>query len=249
MRTYIYFLLLLSFFLARSGLMAQQHHLSIGGQYHQIKDAFNYGYVFHGPGLDIAYRFEKVWGKQHLQYQGSLSFGLNFKKGMGLNLGFSPIDLFYGYQLSKSESRLVLGAYISDTYSWQLYPSLQSGHLFWFTSIELGPKIDWTVAIKKHRLRFQLANSLIGFSSRPEAGTEVYFYDRSLHHFIAFAHRQLHFGSFNQFNRTVFDLEWQRETNKRFYIGYSFEYYGYYKNPKLSYLSHALRLRCKIGKL
>jgi hypothetical protein len=77
----------------------KEHRINFGLQYFQIKEAANYGLVFNGLNLALGYDFTKETNRGLTGYSTDLAFGVNFRKGAGLNWHFKPIDLFYGFQL------------------------------------------------------------------------------------------------------------------------------------------------------
>ena len=121
--------------------------------------------------------------------------------------------------------------------------------MFWFTSIEIGPQLVLTLPIKSKQIKITFSNSLAGLTSRPEPSTETYYYSLKLSDFITNAHSNLKFGSYNLFNHTHIRIELMNNKGKRLSFAYEFEYFGYYQNPKLSYLNHSVNLKWKIGKL
>lgn len=233
---------------AQELIVNKEHTLAFKTQFFQIKDEFNYGLVFNGLNLVIGYEYSKTTAKGVFSYSPELGFGPSFKKGIGLLWYFKPIDVFYGFNLNKSKEKLfVLGAYFSTNYKWQIYPYLQSGHFFWFSSLEIGPKASYQFAIKDKHFKVNFSNSVLGWNSRPTPATETYFYSFKLSDFYTEAHSNLSFGSYNLFNHTQFGIELLRP-NKNMNFGYEFEYYGYYENPTLSYVNHSLNLKWKLGK-
>jgi len=253
-RTWLMILVVILMFssnsIAQDSLKHNTHSLTLKTEFFQIKDGFNYGLVFNGLSLAGRYSFEKSMENTVFIYSPGLSFGACFNKGVGLWWGFVPIDIFYGYKIKKSITKpLVIGAYIATNYNWQLYPELQSGHMFWFTSIEIGPQFILTLPLKTRKIKFTFSNSLAGFTSRPEPATESYYYSLTFSDFITNAHSNLEFGSYNLFNHTNFEIELINNKKKRLSIAYEFEYFGYYKEPRLSFISHSLNLIWKIGKL
>jgi hypothetical protein len=224
------------------------HSISLKSQFFQFKDEFNYGLVFSGLNLAGWYSLEKTNEKSTFKYTPELSFGANYSKGVGLAWGIVPIDIFYGFQTKNIKNYpLTIGAYFTTDYNWQLYPELQSGHMFWFTSIEIGPQVICLVPIKQRSLKITLSSSLAGFTSRPKPSTESYYYSLTLSDFLTNANSNLEFGSYNLFNHTNLEVELLNVKKKRLSLAYEFEYFGFYKEPKLSYLSHSLNMKWKIG--
>jgi len=121
--------------------------------------------------------------------------------------------------------------------------------MMWFSSIEIGPRIIFTTPIKSKLFRFTFSNSLAGWGSRPEPGTETYFYSLKFSDFFNNAHSNMKFGSFDLFNHTNLEIELINTNDKRLSFAYEFEYFGYYKDPRLSYMAHSINLNWRVGKL
>jgi len=236
--------------IAQDSLKYNTHSISFKTQFFQIKDEFNYGLVFNGLNLATSYSFEKVSENRAFAYTPKLSFGANFNKGVGLAWNLVPVDVFYGYKLRQNTNKPVtIGGYFATNYNWQMYSELQSGHMFWFTSIEAGPQFSITLPYKTRFIKFTVSNSLAGFTSRPKPATETHFYALQFSDFISNAHSDLKFGSLDMFNHTNFEIELLSNKKKRLSFAYEFEYFAYFKNPDLSYLSHSVNFKWKMGKL
>jgi hypothetical protein len=178
-----------------------------------------------------------------------MGFGGDYNKGAGIALIFKPIDVFYGYSVKRNQKTpFTIGAYISASYNWQFYPELQGGHMFWFTSIEIGPQAVFIIPLKQKRIIVNMANSIAGFVSRPEPSTETYYYSLEFPDFISNANSNFTFGTFNLFNHTNVEIEFLHRQGKRLSLAYEFDYFGYYDEPKLNYLTNSLNMKWKIGK-
>jgi len=223
---------------------SQTHTVSFKTQYIQIKDDFNYGLVFSGPNLVAGYSFSRISANDILSYSPEIAFGGVFNKGAGFVWRFKPIDIFYGLNITRKQ--ITVGGYVATDYQWQQYSELQGGRLFWFSTIEIGPRIEYVLPYKSGVININFSNSLAGFTSRPELSTETYYYEFSFSEFISVANQNLTFGSFNLFNRTKLGVTIQPDSWKRLTMGYSFEYFGYYKNPTLSFISHSININWKI---
>ena len=248
-------LILLSIFILSTVAKAQDttfqksHRLNFQTQFFQIKEAANYGLVFNGLNLVFGYDFNKKTNSRLIQYSADLAMGIDFKKGPGINGHLKPVDLFYGFQIDAGLNKvLYLGPYLAANYQWQLYPEVQSGHMFWFTFIDVGPKANFTLPIKGKEYQFTLSNSIAGFASRPLPSTETYYYSLAFSDFVQNAHSNLKFGAFNLFNHTQVEIERLNLNEKGLALAYAFEYFGYYENPELNYLTHSIILRWYIGK-
>lgn len=236
--------------IAQDSIKQTIHSASLKTQFFQIKDVFNYGLIFNGLNFVGRYSFEKTTEKTTIIYNPEFSFGANFNKGVGLAWGFIPIDFFIGSNINGSKSKpFIFGGYFLTNYNWQLYPELQSGQMFWFTSIEIGPQAIFSLPIKHREIKISLSNSLIGFTSRPIPATESYFYSLTFSEFVTNAHRNLKMGSYNLFNHANLEIVLLNKTKKRLSLAYEFKYFGRYKESKLNYLIHSLNFKWKVGKL
>ena len=222
------------------------HYVFVKTQFSQYKDQFNYGLVFSGINLDLGYNFTRSKENKITSYEGGIAVGINSNKGNGISLRIKPLDYFYGFKLESMP--ITIGPYVSADYVWQLYPYIQSGHMFWFTAYDIGPNVIFNIPIKSRTLECVFSNSLFGFTSRPEPGTETYFYSLNLKDFFEFSHQNLKFGFFNNYNHSQFQFGLLNPEKQRLRIRYSFEYYGYYNDPKLSIIFHSLNLNLKLGK-
>ena len=143
---------------------------------------------------------------------------------------------------------LFVGAYLATNYNWQLYPELQSGHMFWWSSIELGPKLFYNLPIKDKLLKMSFSTSLLGWTSRPEPSNETHFYSLKFSDFVKNPHSNLTFGTSSRFNHTHIEIEMQNKAPKKFSIAYAFEYFGYYEAPEISQITHSIHLKWRVGK-
>jgi len=235
---------------AQDTVNKKEHFVSYKTQFFQIKDAFNYGLVYSGVNLKGAYSFVLTTEKTTFSYNPDLAFGFNFNKGIAMAWHFKPVDLFYGWNANKTKTKpFIIGPYFATNYNWQLYPYLQSGHMLWFSSLEIGPRILFSTPIKNKLFKFTFSNSLAGWASRPEPGTETYFYSLKFSDFFNNAHSNLMFGSFDLFNHTSLEIEMKNTSGKRLSFAYEFEYFGYYNDPRLSYIAHSINLNWRVGKI
>ena len=69
-------------------------NLDISIRYFQLKDQKNYGLVFNGGNLELAYSLQKAIEHKILQYQAVFGFGPGFSKGIAsINFRLKPVDL------------------------------------------------------------------------------------------------------------------------------------------------------------
>jgi hypothetical protein len=222
------------------------HSISFKPQYFQIKESFNYGLVHDGLNLGVEYTLTKRTENIMFSYSPEFSFGINYAQGVGMAWYLQPVDIFYGWKIGKHN--LFIGPYFSMNYQWQLYPELQSGHLYWYSSFELGPQLMLDVFIGQTKLNIMFSNVFLGWVSRPEPQptNEVYFYSLAASDWIGNAHQDLTFGFNNLFNNTILKIE--LDSDRKVKWGYEFNYFGYFEDPKVQYMSHAITMKWKLGK-
>ena len=235
--------------LSQSVEKIKTHHLGFGLQYHQIKESSNYGLVNQGLNLSLNYDYQKLNNNRLFSYNPIIAFGPNYRYGLGLNWHFKLLDFFYAYRIcDKANRSLYLGPYASVNYLLQLYPEMQSGHMFWFTTMEIGPKFQWFLNFGDRKVTVKASTSIAGFTSRPVESTEPYFYSLNIGDIISDSHSNLKFGSFNNFNHTFFEVSYANPAKNKLSLGYAFEYFGYYNAPAYSYLTHSILLKWQLGK-
>ncbi len=224
-----------------------EHTLSFKSQYIQIKDEFNYGLVNRGLNLVGEYSLVSYKGENKFMYQAELGFGANYNQGAGMVWSLKPFDLYYGFRLNDNpDLPITLGPYLSGYYKWFLYPELQSGHMFWISSYEMGPRMELSIPVKKRILHVTLSTSLLSLNSRPEFTTEQYYYSLTFSDFVKNPHSNMMFGSWNLFNHINLRLE-LIQAGKGFSIAYEFEYMGYFEEPTFRYMAHSINLNWKLG--
>jgi len=220
----------------------ENHVISVKTQFIQIKDEFNYGLVFSGPNLVTGYSYTQTTSEDVLAYSPEIAFGGVFNKGAGFAWRFKPVDLYYG----RNAGFFTIGLYLAADYQWQQYSELQGGRLYWFSAIEIGPRILLRVPYEKACFLISVSNSLTGLTSRPKPSTESYYYSFNLHEFISVAHQNLRHNSLGSFNRTKIGLELDYDTWSQFSLGYDFEYFFNDQLPSVSFLGHSINLNWKI---
>ncbi|MGW8316421.1 MAG: hypothetical protein ACWGNV_12530, partial [Bacteroidales bacterium] len=229
----------------RSG--GPEHALSLHIGYVQIKDQFNYGLSFGGLNLSGNYELRYGTDKLDLGYGAALEIGAVHNKGVGLVFRLRPVDGFAGFRLiSDAERKLSLGPYLSSYYMWQLYPELQSGHLFWYSSYELGPRLRAAFSLKSWEMKIAASMAFLSLNSRPEYTTERYYYSSTFSDFVKKPHSNMKAGYPGAVNHIELFLAMDRPGRKMAF-GYQFEYVGYRDTPTFQYLTHSIFLEWKIA--
>jgi len=224
------------------------HNITFKPQFLQIKDEFNYGLVHNG--LNLAGEYSRISSSAYNSfiYSAELGFGVVYREGVGMNWSLTPADLFYGFRLNKnSEVPVLLGPYMLAIYKWQLYPELQSGHIFWFSSYELGPQLQVAVPVKEKHISFELSFSLAGLNSRPEPATEQYYYSLTFADFVKNPHSNMSFGSLNQYGHVHFTAQLS-DPDRSTAFAYEFELFNYRLEPMFKYMTHSITFQWKLGK-
>ena len=224
-----------------------RHWVSFKTQYVSIKDGYNYGLAHNGLNLAGTYSLTSASENNVFSYETEIAFGANYKQGVGLAWTFKPFDFFYGFRLNNNpDLTLILGPYLSGNYRWHLYPELQSGHMLWFSAYEIGPELWASVPLEQRLLTISVASSLFALNSRPQTSPESYFYSLTFNDFVSNVHSNMKAGSIDVYQHFQIQLALSN-INRRFRIGYGFEYQGYSRDPKYQYLTHSVNLIWQVG--
>jgi hypothetical protein len=129
-----------------------------------------------------------------------------------------------------------------------VYPELQSGRMFWFSTFEIGPRVMLTLPLRWKALNISMSNNLCGWTSRPDPATETTFYHRQFSDFINSVHRNLRFGFIDLFDHTEIFISAPNLKERGPSLGYRFKYFGYDQQPKVMFVMHSFNLRWQLGK-
>lgn len=232
---------------ARGKSGGPDHALSLHVGYVQIKDQFNYGLSFGGLNLSGNYDLRYCTDKLDLSYGAALEIGAVHNKGVGLLLRLKPLDGYAGFRLiSDAERKLSLGPYLSSYFMWQLYPELQSGHLFWFSSYELGPRLRVTFPCRSWEMKIAGSMAFLSLNSRPEYTTEQYYYSSTLSDFVKNPNTNMEAGYPGAVNHIELFIT-MNPPDRKMAFGYQFEYIGYKDTPSFQYMTHSIFLKWKIA--
>jgi hypothetical protein len=207
----------------------------------QVHEDLNNGLVFRGFQLNYDHTWIREYEKNLVQFDTKIGLGLMFSHAIPA-LGGNLVPLRVEYFRKLKNEKILLGFRVSPEYNYQLYPDLQAGFDYWFTTISAGPSVRYHFTILQCPFTTDLTTSLAGFVSRPPAYRDPYFYDLGFTYAIEHLHSGFQFGSFGLFNRTGFSLEYTPLNNKRVTIAYALEYFGFYKEPGITMLNHGFRL-------
>jgi hypothetical protein len=233
-------LILLACMVRSQEIKLQTHTVSL--DFLQIKEEMNYGLVFRGPGIGYAYSAQWLNKNRLLAYEGrfSLSFPLTRDILAGA-FNVVPVRLDYLFKTGP-EKKLCVGPYFIAEYNYETYPDLQSIYSFWFTNFSLGGALKYSFNLKDDLFDISFHTTLLGFTSRNPVYDDPYFGDQSFAYAIKFVHEDLTFGSWGRYNQPEIEIRWQPKAGSRLAYAYSFQYYGYYDEPRLTMLNQIIKL-------
>jgi hypothetical protein len=226
---------------ARSQETKMQTH-TVSLNYLSIKDHVNYGLVFRGPGLGYAYSAQWENPNRMLAYEGRFCVSTPIRRGIiALAVHFVPVRFDYLFKAGPGK-KLSFGPYFIAEYNYEAYPDLQSIYSFWFTNFSLGAALKYSFNLDKNLFDISFHTTVLGFTSRNPIYDDPYFGNQSFAYAIKFMHQDLTFGSWGRYNQSEFEIRWQPDSGSRLAYAYSFQYYGYYDDPRLTMLNHTLKL-------
>ncbi len=218
--------------------VSHAHRITLGVQ--QIKESQNFGLVFTGAALGYSSR----WQWEHEYSMSRLSTAVTasavFSKGIvGVNLHLMPIEWLYLWKVAPS---LTIGSVLAADYRYQLYPDLQSGTSYWFSSWTAGIAAEYRFRAFESDWSIVGSSSLLGCSSRPPAVRDPYFFDLGLGEALRYVHHDIQFGSINRFTRTRLEIMWKPNNDAPLRISYVLEADVYFNTPQWTALSHGIVL-------
>jgi hypothetical protein len=218
----------------------QTHTVSLN--FLQIKEEMNYGLAFRGPGLGYAYSAQWQNKNRILDYEGRLTISFPMTRDiLAASLNIVPVRLEYLFKIW-TDNKLCIGPYFIADYNYETYPDLQSIYSFWLTNFSLGGALKYSFNLKKNLFDISFHTTLLGLTSRQPAYYDPYFGDQSFAYVVKFLHEDLTFGSWGQYNQSELEISWQPNAGSRLAYAYSFQYYGYYTEPRLTMLNQTVKL-------
>jgi hypothetical protein len=221
------------------GQVKQSHEIVLGNL--QLKDQHNLGMVFNG--IQLEYRYGLLWkiNKHEILYQPKVGFGFVFSRGMAaLQLPkIAPINVTWTIRFYEQNRHTIKGgANLITDYSYQWYPYLHGGRLFWMSEIGISPVIRYNYQWKSKSIGVYVQNSLFGFTSH----TQKYdpYWQPIMKNWIVEPHKNMRFGSYNTYNHTTISFEFVPNIEKKHSILYEFDYFGSFYGMKFSLINHNL---------
>jgi len=226
---------------ARSQEIKSQAHM-VSLNFLQIKEEMNYGLAFRGPGFGYSYSAQWQNKKRLLEYEGRFIFSIPFTRDiLAASLYLVPVRLDYLFKVGPGK-KITVGPYFIAEYNLETYPDLQSIYDFWFTQYSLGGALKYPFNLEKNLLELSIHTTLLGLASRQPVYDDPYFNDQSFANTMKLMHEDLTFGSWGLYNQSELEIRWQPKAESRLAYAYSFQYYGYYEEPRLTMLNHTLKL-------
>jgi hypothetical protein len=224
-----------------SSQMNKSHFHAVTLNFLQIKEELNYGMVFRGPGLGYVYSAQWQNDKNFIDYEGRLSLSVPVTREIiAASFNVVPVRLDYLFKIG-TNNNFCIGPFFIMDYNYSIYPDLQSGYSFWFTHYSLGGALNYSFNTQKQHFDFLFHTTLVGITSRNPVNDDPYFFDLSLGYVLRFVHQDFQFGSLNRYNQSEFEIRWQFKTLSRLAFAYTFQYYGYFDEPKLTMLNQSIK--------
>ena len=136
------------------------------------------------------------------------------------------------------------GVNFTADYNYQFY-ELHDGPMFWNAEIGLSPVIRYSYQWDNKRINASLQNSLIGFTSRRQ-GYDPYHWSFTMKDFFVNPHKELKFGSFNNYDHTKVSIEFTPNIFKTHSFAYEFDYLGLFHGYRFDRIEHNLLWRMSL---
>jgi hypothetical protein len=222
----------------------QSHDIVFG--FLQLKEEFGLGLVFNGGQLEYRYGLQWKINDHEILYQPKLGAGIGFNRGMmGERIHFAPIDVTWTMPFYESGGHTIRGGanFITD-YNYQFYELLDAA-IFWNAEIGISPAIRYSYQWDNKRISVGMQNSLIGFTSHRQ-GYDPYFWSFTWKDFVVNPHKDLKFGSFNNYNHTKVSLDIVPNISGKHSFAYEFDYSGIFYGNRFYRINHNLIWRISL---
>ena len=228
------------------GQVKHSHDIVLG--FLQIKDEIALGEVYKGVQLEYRYGLHWKINNHEILYQPKLGYGIGFKRKMTAEqFHLAPVNLTWTVPFyERNEHTIRVGTNFIMDYNYHNYTEIHDDPLFWNAEIGLSPVIRYSFEWDNKRINAGLQNSLIGFSSRRQ-GYDPYFWGQKWKDDIILnPHKDMKFGSFNNYNHTKLSLEFVPNISKIHSVGYEFDYLGVFYGNKFHRINHNLIWRISL---
>lgn len=213
---------------------------NISANFFQIKEKLNYGIIFRGPGLGYSYSMFWDRKKYTIDYTARFAFDyLESRKISAGNINLVPLKLSF---LFKTNEAIKIGPQILADYNYQLYPDLQSAYSFWFTHVSIGAASTLNFSMKERLFQIRLETTLLGLTSRTTKYTDPYFFEFGVGDAFRFVNKDFSLKTLINYTCSGFEVRLKPNKNKRVGFAYAFQYYGYFNQPRISFLNQMIKI-------
>ena len=217
----------------------------------QVKDGDNnLGMVFNG--FQLEYRFGIQWkiNEHEIRYQPKLGVGLTTNRGMlSAHIPVTPINVTWKIPIYEQNRHAIkAGANFMSDYNYILYTELHDGPIFWTAEIGLSPVIHYSYQWNNKRIGIGLQNSLLGFTSHRQGIDDPYKFLFTWKDFVVSPHKEMKFGSFNNYNHTIVSVAYIPNISKKHSFMYEFDYFGIFNGNRYGRINHNLIWRMSLCK-
>lgn len=222
-----------------------KHSLFFSFDFLQSKESFNHGILFEGQYFRLGYRNTSIIGKNNIEIESSLKFGMSTgKEILGLNIAVEPFKLFLGRKVGIIDQVTTkIGFELGTYYRFSLYPDLQMGDDFWITAYTLSPSFIVEIPFEKSKLRLKSSNSLLSLVSRPYIKKDEYYFSLRAGDILSDIHSNFSINLPFTFNCFDFEVDYNFLVfNRLVSLGYFFKHLAYFKKPELKELNHGIKL-------
>ena len=229
----------------------QSHSFVVG--FLQLKDGLDLGMVFNGIQLEYRYGLHLDINGHEITYQPKLGAGITFSKYSipdnkmeRSQIHFAPVNVTWTMPAYDHNGHTIrAGANFITDYNYQYCEDLHDAPLFWTCEIGFSPVIRYSYQWDNKRISAALRNSLLGFTSHIQ-GYDPYFWQITWKDVFVKPHKELKFGSFNDYNHTNVSVEFFPNISKMSSFAYEFDYLGFFSGNKFDRINHNLFWRLSI---
>ena len=219
------------------GQVRQTHSIVLG--FLQIRDQFNLGMVFNG--IQLEYRYGVLWKiyDTEMLFQPKIAVGAAFNRGItGIQIRCVPVNVTWIMPFYESAQHSLKGGFtVTGDYSFQMYPGLHNGHLFWMTEIGFSPLVYYGYQWEKSKISFNLQEFLFGFTSHTRKN-DPYFYSLKIGDFFLKPYEDMRFGSLHNLHHTTTAVEFIPDVSESNSIVYEFDYFNLFYGMRFERLNH-----------
>ena len=164
---------------------------------------------------------------------------------LGVQFHGAPLNITWTMPFFEREGHSIKGGvnFITD-YNYQFY-ELHDGPILWCSEIGFSPVIRYGYQWNEKRINASLQNSLFAFTSRRQ-GYDPYFWSFTWKDYVVYPHKDLKFGTFNNYNHTKVSLEFVPNISRIHSFAYEFDYLGFFYGYRFDRINHNVLWRVSL---